>query len=172
MQPFRLEPSFKTRPWGVRTLAPWFDHVPGGEPVGEVWFTANDNRIAGTDSTLGTLLSRDPGGLVGRTGRGDVFPLLLKFLFTSDRLSVQVHPDDEYAARQHQSLGKTEAWHVLDHDADSAVGLGFRAPLARADAEEAARSGTLGSTARLEADADRRHLARPGGHRRMRSGRA
>ena len=57
MRPFRLEPAFKTRPWGVRTLAPWFDHVAGTEPVGEVWFTANDNRVAGSDRTIGDVLA-------------------------------------------------------------------------------------------------------------------
>ena len=80
---------------------------------------------------------------MGSAARGDIFPLLLKFLFTSDRLSVQVHPDDDYAARHHQSLGKTEAWHVLGHAEGSTVGLGFRAPLTRDDAMQAARAGAL-----------------------------
>ena len=82
---------------------------------------------------------------VADVGRGilKVCPLLLKFLFTSERLSVQVHPDDEYARAHHASLGKTEAWHVLEARADAALGLGFTRQLDRAEAVAAAESGAI-----------------------------
>ena len=56
-------------------------------------------------------------------------PLLFKFLFTTENLSVQVHPDDAYAREHHASLGKTEMWHVLRAEPGAAVALGFNEPL-------------------------------------------
>ncbi|HEY8666497.1 MAG TPA: hypothetical protein VIL86_07525 [Tepidisphaeraceae bacterium] len=55
--------------------------------------------------------------------------LLIKFLFTTENLSVQVHPGDEYAAQHHASRGKTEMWHILRAAPDAAVAVGFRGEL-------------------------------------------
>jgi mannose-6-phosphate isomerase len=57
------------------------------------------------------------------------FPLLVKFLFTDERLSVQVHPNDDYAARHENSRGKTEMWHILatrPGEPAPSIALGFR----------------------------------------------
>jgi mannose-6-phosphate isomerase len=70
-------------------------------------------------------------------------PLLAKFVFTSDKLSVQVHPDDYFAARHEHSLGKTEMWHVVKADAGAQVALGFRKPLNKKLMREAALSGEI-----------------------------
>ena len=70
-------------------------------------------------------------------------PLLMKLIFTSERLSVQVHPDDAYAELHHQSLGKTEAWYVIDAEPGAAVAVGFREPITRERLQEAARSGEI-----------------------------
>lgn len=59
---------------------------------------------------------------------GPAFPLLIKFIFTSARLSVQVHPNDEYARTAENSRGKTEMWHILAAQPDSTIALGFREP--------------------------------------------
>lgn len=142
MLPLRLLPILKERPWGVPSLAPWLTDATGGALVGEAWFTANDNRIDG-GPTLGSAIAADPAGLLGREARGGTCPLLLKFLFTSDRLSVQVHPGDEYAQAHHGSLGKTEAWHVLEARAGASLGLGFTRTLDREEAVAAARSGAI-----------------------------
>ncbi|MBM3797557.1 MAG: hypothetical protein FJW31_26700 [Acidobacteria bacterium] len=69
----------------------------------------------------------------------DAGPLLIKFLFTAEWLSVQVHPDDAYAAQQHQgSRGKTEMWYVLDAEPGAKLAVGFekRPPDARAAAQD------------------------------------
>src|SRR5262245_53044798 len=110
MQPLRLLPLFKERPWGVRTLAPWFPSEQPAVPIGEAWFTVNENPVAG-GTTFGDVIAADPRAALGRGTRGGICPLLVKLLFTSERLSVQVHPNDEYAGQHHGSLGKTEAWH-------------------------------------------------------------
>ena len=139
--PFRLLPTFHERPWGVRSLAPWFDLTPAA-PVGEAWFTA---RGCGTSlgEPLGAIIGRDPRGLLGDAAFPGDEPLLLKLLFTSDRLSVQVHPGDDYARQHHGSAGKTEAWHVLDAAPGAVVGLGFRDALSPEAARDAARTGEI-----------------------------
>ena len=57
---------------------------------------------------------------------GSSFPLLVKFIFTSEKLSVQVHPEDEYARQVENSRGKTEMWHILAAEPHSTIALGFR----------------------------------------------
>lgn len=70
-------------------------------------------------------------------------PLLVKFLFTSQKLSVQVHPDDAYAKKHHDSLGKTEMWHILAAEPGAKVAAGFKEPLTRVQLKEAALSGEI-----------------------------
>src|SRR5688500_1980239 len=59
---------------------------------------------------------------------GPSFPILVKFIFTSAKLSVQVHPDDSYARTNENSRGKTEMWHILDAGPESTIALGFKEP--------------------------------------------
>lgn len=68
---------------------------------------------------------------------------LIKFLFTTDRLSVQVHPDDEYAREHENSNGKTEMWHILRAGAGSRVAIGFRQRVDDEQFRDAALTGTI-----------------------------
>ena len=70
-------------------------------------------------------------------------PLLVKFLFTTGKLSVQVHPGDAYAALHHHSPGKTEMWHVLRAEPGSQIAAGFREPITKERIAAAARSGEI-----------------------------
>jgi len=70
-------------------------------------------------------------------------PLLVKFVFTSDRLSVQVHPDDEFAAAHEKSRGKTEMWYVLRADPGARIATGFRRSISRERLRESALSGEI-----------------------------
>ena len=74
---------------------------------------------------------------------GPAFPLLTKFLFTSERLSVQVHPDDAYAQSTGNPRGKTEMWHILAAEPDSTVALGFREEISKDELREAIADGTV-----------------------------
>jgi mannose-6-phosphate isomerase len=69
--------------------------------------------------------------------------LLIKFLFTSENLSVQVHPRDGYAALHEQSRGKTEMWHILRAEADAKVALGFAHPMGPDEFRKTAESGEI-----------------------------
>ncbi len=70
-------------------------------------------------------------------------PLLVKFLFTSEKLSVQVHPDDKYAWKEHNSCGKTEMWHVLRAEPGARVALGLREPMTETEVRESCETGEI-----------------------------
>jgi len=70
-------------------------------------------------------------------------PILVKFLFTSARLSVQVHPKDDYARRHENSVGKTEMWHILRAGRGAEIALGFRKTVTRERLREASVSGEI-----------------------------
>ena len=128
LYPLLLIPIFDERPWGVRDLRPIYTKVVK-EPIGESWLTWDDNVIANgplNGRTLGELAKQYRRDLVGTAAPyEDRFPLLVKFLFTADKLSVQVHPDDEGARRVGQPFGKTECWYVLDAKPGAQVALGL-----------------------------------------------
>lgn len=69
--------------------------------------------------------------------------LLIKFLFTTENLSVQVHPNDDYARARENSLGKTEMWHILRAERGASVALGFKCLIGRERMGELARSGEI-----------------------------
>ncbi|HEU5452720.1 MAG TPA: type I phosphomannose isomerase catalytic subunit [Terriglobales bacterium] len=143
LYPLLLKPVFKERIWGTRDLSPLFAEVPGTEPVGEVWLTGEECTVANgplAGSTLGDLAKKFGRELVGESApQADRFPLLVKFLFPRQKLSVQVHPDDERARRIGQPCGKTECWYVLKAEPGAQVGLGLKPGVTRADFERAIR---------------------------------
>lgn len=139
LDPIRLTPEFHKRVWGVRDLAPWFPHVRPEQPVGEAWLTAGSIQTA--HGLFHDVLARDGERLLGAPC--SYCPLLLKFLYTAERLSVQVHPSDEYARAHHNCLGKTEAWYVVDAEPDAAVALGFRETLTPEEVRRRLADGTF-----------------------------
>lgn len=144
-RPFRLLPIFQKRVWGTRDLKPWFQHTPVVAPVGEVWFTSNENQTD-VGPTLGELIAKHPQEILGNSlhpADQTLCPLLVKFLFTSEKLSVQVHPDDEYARKHHNSFGKSESWYVLQADPGAVVAAGFREALTPEALQAAALSGEI-----------------------------
>lgn len=130
LYPLLLIPIFDERPWGVRDLRPVYTRVVK-EPIGESWLTWQDNRVANgplAGRPLGELCAQYGSQIVGQPPRcGDRFPLLIKFLFPGDKLSVQVHPDDEQAHKIGQPCGKTECWYVVEAQSGAKVALGLQA---------------------------------------------
>ncbi len=143
LYPLLMTPYFDRRPWGVRDLAPIYDrHVhPGEQPIGEAWLTWDLCRVANGPfggATLGELCARFGSDLVGASAREqNRFPLLVKFLFTSDKLSVQVHPDDPTARLHGMPCGKTECWYAVAAEPGAQVALGLKAGVTRAEFEQA-----------------------------------
>ena len=111
----RLKPVSVAKPWGRTDLPPGLGNGRD-EAVGEVWFTDPDASDA---------------------------PLLVKYLFTSEKLSVQVHPGDEEARRYGFPGGKSECWYVLDAVPGATLGIGLRHPVSEAELRAAALDGSL-----------------------------
>ena len=129
LYPFLLIPIFDERPWGVRDLRPVYTKIVK-EPIGESWLTWSDNRIANgpfAGRSLGNIASEFKRDLVGTaTVYENRFPLLVKFLFPAEKLSVQVHPNDDAAQLVGEPCGKTECWYVLDALPNAQVALGLK----------------------------------------------
>ena len=108
-----LKAEYIEKPWG-RTRLPAIFTPPPGARIGEIWF--------GSDTSL---------------------PLLAKYLFTSEKLSVQVHPSDEQAKARGVPRGKAECWYVLEAEADAKIGLGLKQRLTREELKIAALDGSI-----------------------------
>jgi mannose-6-phosphate isomerase len=146
----RFAPAFYPRIWGAPSLAPLFPDAPASEePIGEAWLTGHDcvfatGRWAGhkvreawqqmTLEWRGTRLAAQPH-----------FPLLVKFIFPDDKLSVQVHPDDDYARKHEASaggIGKTEMWYVASARPGAQVMVGLKTSVTRESFRQAIVDGT------------------------------
>lgn len=133
-EPFRIEPIFSPRIWGARSLAPIFPEKTNlAEPLGEAWLTGVDCRVATgpfAGKTLGEAWREMPAEWRGTkfAEPGD-FPLLVKFIFPKEKLSIQVHPDDAYASVHEKAAGgrgKTEMWHVVSAEPGAHVLIGLK----------------------------------------------
>lgn len=111
----RLIPRRVAKPWGRDDIGPLFD--AGGERIGEIWFELPEG-------------SAEPA-------------LLVKYLFTSETLSVQVHPDDAQARGAGAAQGKEEAWLILDADDDAVIGLGLEQRVSPEQLRAAALDGSI-----------------------------
>ena len=118
----RLTTKRVEKPWGRRDLWPAFESVAeGGEPVGEIWFEVPGRQDG------------DAGGPA----------LLIKYLFTSDKLSIQVHPDDAKAQAVGYPRGKDEAWVVLAADPHASIGLGMTRVMTQDELRASALDGSI-----------------------------
>jgi mannose-6-phosphate isomerase len=143
LYPLLLAPDFHERVWGSRNLAPVYDRriAPNEPPIGEAWLTGDACTVANgalRGRTLQELSAQFGEKLVGsRAVDKRCFPLLIKFLFPQEKLSVQVHPDDEGAKQIGQACGKTECWYVLKAEPGAQVGLGLAPGTTREQLERA-----------------------------------
>ncbi|HSY58494.1 MAG TPA: type I phosphomannose isomerase catalytic subunit [Terriglobales bacterium] len=148
--PARLEPIFSPRLWGSLSLAHYFpDKSNLAEPLGEAWLTGSECRFASgpfQGQTLGAAWPKMPAEWTGTNAdRNAAFPLLVKFIFTEEKLSVQVHPDDEYAAQHEKAAGgrgKTEMWYAVRARPGAQVMVGLRPGVTRENFERAIGAGT------------------------------
>ena len=110
--------EIKQKPWGSMDLLPWNDTSMEGKPVGEIWFQRTD--AAAPDTAL-----------------------LLKLLFTTEPLSIQVHPDDAYARSIGLANDKTEAWYILSAEPDAQIALGLKHMLSSSQLRSAITDGSI-----------------------------
>ena len=109
----KLKPRYVEKPWGRNALPSMFA-PPSGKRIGEVWFET-----------------------------GPELPLLVKYIFTSERLSIQVHPDDAEARVRHLPRGKSECWLIIDAEPDAMLGLGLTREITSDELRAAALDGSI-----------------------------
>ena len=126
------------KPWGKTDLRPWSELGHDGAAVGELWFQRADK------------LAPEPA-------------LLLKLLFTDEPLSVQVHPDNDFARSIGLPHGKTEAWYVLSAIAGAKVALGLKRELTRPQLRAAIEDGSVSELVHWQDVAVGEALLVPGG---------
>lgn len=148
--PFLLLPSCKDYLWGGNSLASLFGKRGGPERIAESWELSvhpdGESVIAGgpfRGETLSAFLETHPGAAGTAVPPGREFPLLVKLIDAAESLSVQVHPDEEYARREEGDRGKTEMWYVIRRDPGAFLYCGFSRPVTRGEVERRIREGTL-----------------------------
>ncbi|WP_018248515.1 type I phosphomannose isomerase catalytic subunit [Orenia marismortui] len=148
MYPLKFAPLYKEKIWGGRRLETKLNkELPEGK-IGESWEIAAhekgsskiiNGRLAG--KTLIEAIQEEKEKILGNTAKNEYynkFPLLIKILDANDKLSVQVHPDDNYANKhENGELGKTEMWYIIDSQEDAQLVYGVKADI---DKEEFANS--------------------------------
>ena len=139
-----LRPWLSERIWGCTELPSFLEQPRPGHPIGEAWLTSVDCAVEGDQGvTLGDVTRRWPREF--EADQPGEFPLLMKFLFPREWLSVQVHPNDAEAQAIGQPRGKNECWYVLSADPGAKLALGFREEVTREEIERAIREGALES---------------------------
>ena len=148
MSVVKLDPAYKDYIWGGTRLHDEFGKRSSTERIAESWELAcrsdGESCKHGTDITLSQYISRKGKEVLGTNCQGcKAFPLLIKLIDASDDLSVQVHPDDEYALIHEGESGKTEMWFILDCEQDSQLICGFEHDISKSEFETAVKNGTL-----------------------------
>lgn len=149
--PFVLLPVGKDYLWGGDRLNKEFNQNIPLSPLAESWvcstLDAGDCEVGSgsfTGQTLKSVLKSNPsfmGRFANETGE---IPIMVKLIDTSESLSIQVHPDDEYAAaKENGSLGKKEMWYILDAAPDAFIYRGFRHSMTKRDIEDLSLNGTI-----------------------------
>lgn len=115
MAPLKLEPYYVEKPWGSSDLPSMFPSAIGRR-IGEVWFESDDGRE---------------------------LPLLVKYILTSERLSIQVHPNDDQARAKGLPRGKEEIWYILDCEPGATLGIGLIGEMTPEQFRAAAEDGSI-----------------------------
>lgn len=149
LYPLTFEPVYKDKIWGGRKFESLFNRTLPEGKIGESWEVAAhphgmsvvlQGELKGR--SLQELMDTYGAELMGRTIKDGKFPLLLKFIDAADDLSVQVHPDDAYAARHEQDeLGKTEMWYIVHSEPGGSIIWGTKPGVTRDDFAKALEKG-------------------------------
>lgn len=151
IHPLLLKPCPVTTIWGGTKL---YDIYGKGnsscDKIGETWELSVENAHECAiqngiykGRTLSEYIKAEGGHTVSRCYKGDRFPVLIKFIDSADKLSVQVHPDDKYAHLEEGENGKTEMWYVISADPDAEIVYGLRSDVNSDRLREAVLKGDL-----------------------------
>lgn len=136
LYPLKFHPILKDKIWGGNKLKVTLNRVGASDKCGESWDISDINDDVSivkngflADNNLNELVEIYTGDLVGDKvyeKYGNQFPVLIKFIDANDKLSIQVHPNDELALELHNCPGKTEMWYVVDHEPGAELICGFK----------------------------------------------
>ena len=150
-KPFLLTPAGKDYLWGGNRLKTEFNKEIDLVPLAETWECSTHpdgpsvivtGRHAG--KTLAELLKEHPEYLGKHPGTEGELPVLIKFIDAKKNLSVQVHPDDDYARKyENRQLGKTEMWYVMDAAPDAQLVYGFNHDITKEQLRQSLKDGTV-----------------------------
>lgn len=163
LYPMLFEPNLHEIVWGGDRLCRW-KGLTEQDHVGESW------EVSAVDSspsvvangvwagrTLPEVVASAPEEILGKAvarHHGDKMPLLVKFIDAQKDLSIQVHPDDAMAQREHGKNGKTEMWYIIDAEPGACIYSGFGKSLAADEYKRMVQDGTItDALARHEAHA-------------------
>ncbi|MEI0550976.1 type I phosphomannose isomerase catalytic subunit [Brachyspira intermedia] len=131
--------------WGGNSLVSVYSKpFDKNKTIGESWEICdlpNDNNIVSNGELKGKTLSylvKEYGSeLLGTKCKDDYFPLLIKLIDAKDKLSIQVHPDEEYASKRHNKHGKNEMWYVMETYGDAKLLIGLKENISKEDLKNA-----------------------------------
>ncbi len=134
--PLKFKPILKERIWGGRKLIDVLQKESEIKKPGESWeISGHESDVSIVENgalkgrSLEELIKEYKEKLVGKKNYeqyGSKFPLLIKYIDAREKLSVQLHPDDEMAQQRHNSFGKTEMWVIIDAEDDAEITVGFK----------------------------------------------
>lgn len=153
LHPLCFKDNFHQSIWGGRSLQTLLDkNLPQNKKIGESWEVSSHPHGMSVVSggafdgrTLDDLTLEYPEEILGRTAasRSKKFPLLIKLIDAAGKLSLQVHPDDKYAARHGHDIGKTEAWHVIHAKPGSKIICGLKQKMSAEEELQAIEDGSI-----------------------------
>lgn len=153
LYPLLFEPNLHPVIWGGKRLRPYKGLKPTDEPIGESWEVSamplsisvvSNGLFKGKD--LISLIQEYPDDILGQSVNEKYqgkLPLLVKFIDAAKDLSIQVHPNDEMALREHGKMGKSEMWYVIKADENSHLYSGFKQEITPEEYQRRIADGTI-----------------------------
>ena len=153
LYPLLFEPNLHEVVWGGNQLKPYKGLEPSDEPIGESWEVSAvpsstsiiaNGELAGKD--LITAINEQPDEILGKKVNEKYhgqLPLLVKFIDVKKDLSIQVHPNDEMAQREHSKMGKSEMWYIIKADEGAHLYAGFNQKITPEEYQNRIADGTI-----------------------------
>ena len=153
LYPLLFEPNLHTVVWGGNQLRPYKGLEPSDEPIGESWEVSavptstsivSNGVFAGND--LISVINDNPDAILGKKVNekyNGKLPVLVKFIDAKRDLSIQVHPNDEMAMREHGKMGKSEMWYVIKADEGAHLYAGFKQEITPEEYQQRIADGTI-----------------------------
>ena len=153
LYPLLFEPNLHEVVWGGNRLKPYKGLEPSDEPIGESWEVSavptSTNIISNGEwkgKDLITVINENPEVILGKAVSekyNGKLPLLVKFIDAKRDLSIQVHPNDEMAIREHGKMGKSEMWYIIKADEGAHLYAGFKQEITPKEYQQRIADGTI-----------------------------